>query len=199
MKIVILGLVSICIILTGIFVAATREHDAPRESVSPTEKMYRSEALGIAFDYPAHYYLEEKNLSTGARTRYALILTEDTEENRAVREGTAGPREGPTAITIDIFQNNLDNYTTEKWVRGTNDSNFKLSPDGVLTATLLGGEAALTYRWSGLYEGETVAVARPDFIYAASVTFLTPEDTTRDDFDKVLESVRFTDSTPELE
>mgnify|MGYP003394339946 CR=1 FL=1 len=201
MRTTLLALVGIVVLLGGVFFYAREEHSAEMEEPPTNQelKTYRSETTGISFRYPSAYFLEEKDLSSGKHTRYAIILTEDTEENRQVREGTAPPREGPTAITIDIFQNNLDNYTTENWIRGTNDSNFKLSPDGTLTSVIVGDESGLYYRWSGLYEGETVAVARPRFVYALSATYLNPEDQIRRDFEEITKTLRFTDNTPELE
>ena len=83
---------------------------APSESPVQTETVetYSSEKYGIAFSYPQRYFLEEKELGNAERAHHAIILTEDTEENRDVREGRAPGREGPVSITIDFYQNNLD-------------------------------------------------------------------------------------------
>jgi hypothetical protein len=79
--------------------------------------------------------------------------------------------EGPPAITIDIYQNNLDKQTTEGWIRNSRESNFKLG-EGRLASTTISGFPALSYRWSGLYEGSTIVLAEPNLIYAFTVTYL---------------------------
>lgn len=152
-------------------------------------KEYVSTHHTLSFKYHDSYYLEEKEVGNGERSHHFISLTEDTEENKQVREGTAPPREGPTAITVDIFQNNLDNMNAEKWITETNNSNFKLSPDGILTKATVGGKEATSYRWSGLYEGKSVVVATPEFVYMFSVSYLTPEDVILRDFDALLATV----------
>ncbi len=149
------------------------------------------EGHGISFSYPAHYFLEEKNTGNAERARYSIILTEDSEENKAVREGRAPGRDGPTAIVIEIFQNDLDYRTAEQWIKETSDSNYKLSPDSVLTAREVGALSGFAYRWSGLYEARTIAVANDSFVYSFTATYLTPEDLILKDFETLLQSVKF--------
>lgn len=176
------GIGALCLVALGIFLYSNLD----TKNVS-----FTSSSTGISFIYPGTYHLEEKNTGTGERSRFTIVLMEDTEENKAVRDGTAPPREGPVTITIDAFQNNLDSYTAESWIRGTNDSNYKLSPDGVIEETAISGEKALKYRWSGLYEGETYALAQGDWIFALSVTYMSKEDLIRTDFQKILDTVTF--------
>ena len=162
-------------------------------TVVETLKKYTDEILGISFlypNYPTSYYLEKKDLSTGERLRYTLVLIEDTEENRQLRKGKSPtPREGPTAITIDLFQNNLDKQTAIDWVKGSSDSNFKLGDQTYSSATIDQMEA-VRYRWSGLYEGESVVAADEKWIYMLSVTYLTPQDRIRPDFSKVVDTFK---------
>lgn len=161
-----------------------------KQITAPTTlKEYSNSEHSISFKYSDAYYLEEKEVGNGERTHHFISLTEDTEENKQVREGTAPPREGPTAITVDIFQNNLDGLSVDQWVTGTNDSNFKLSPDGTITTLTVGEKEALSYRWSGLYEGKSVVIATQEFIYMFSVSYLTQEDSILRDFDALLATV----------
>ncbi len=186
MKIKLLSLVLGIIILGGaIFLFAG---EAPSNA---DVNRYVSPNTGVSFSYPATYFLEEKSVGNGERAHYSIILTEDTEENRAVREGGTPGREGPTAITIDAYQNNLDRYTADQWIQNTSESNFKLSPDGKLSATDINGVPATAYRWSGLYEGKTTVVAFPAYVFAFSVTYLTPDDQIVKDFDGVTLSTTF--------
>lgn len=146
-------------------------------------KTYSSE--DIAFRYPADYYLEEKTINSAQRYHRQIILTEDTEENRLVREGKTGPREGPTAITIDIFQNKIDEMTLIQFVTGTNDSNYKLG-SGVVSTTTIGSMPGLEYFWSGLYEGRSFVATDTVDIYHFAVTFMSYEDPIIADFETII-------------
>src|SRR3989344_3620110 len=53
-----------------------------------SQKIYSNDTYGLRFEYPATYYLETKEESEPGRTHVSIILTEDTEENRELREGT---------------------------------------------------------------------------------------------------------------
>jgi hypothetical protein len=116
------------------------------------------------------------------------MLTEDTSENKAVREGDAPGREGPTAITIDVYQNNLDKQDAESFIKGSSDSNYKLG-NGVLATTTRGSVVGTEYSWSGLYEGRSFVIAKPDYIYMFSVTRLDSTDRILQDFDNLLRTV----------
>ena len=185
---VLLAVLVLCAVLGALFFAGGLGAERGAQT-----RAFTFEPIGLRFDYPAKYFVEVQNLGDGHRAHFALVLYEDTPENRTLIEypKSVPPREGPPTITIDIFQNNLDASDTEGWVRGSNDSNFKLSPDSVLSPARVGGEAGLRYRWSGLYEGESVAVARPDNIYMFSVTYLSPEDPIRGGFEALLSTVAF--------
>ena len=162
----------------------------PGRDVEPVQT-YESAALGISFSYSGRYVLLEQDQSTGARTLHVVVLMEDTEENRALVGGESSDgREGPPTITIAIHQNHLDNYTTERFIRDTNFSNFKLS-DGKLVPFTAGSEEGLRYHASGLYENENVVVARADFVYMFTVNYLTPEEEIVRDFERVLQTVEF--------
>ena len=145
-----------------------------------TWSTYASEDLGVIFQYPDTYTVEERDLGSGQRERRSIVLT--------AKENLPPPQngEGPPTITIEGFQNNLDNYSADTLIQSTNFTNFKLSPDSAITPTSIAGEQALEFRWSGLYEGKSIVVARPDWAYVFSVTFLTPEDAIIGDFEKIL-------------
>ncbi len=148
-------------------------------------KTYRGEQYGIRFKYPGGYFLSENNTGDGHRYAHAIVLT-DSDPRVIPQNG-----EGPTSITIAIFQNNLDHYTTEQWIRGNNNSNFKLSPDGMLQEVAVGGERGLGYRYSGLYEFDSVVIARPENVYMFTVSWMDERARMRKDFTKLLETVTF--------
>lgn len=149
-------------------------------------KTYKSISYGISFLYPENYFLEEKPTGNGERSRYTITITEDTKENRLVREGKTEAREGPVSITIDVFQN-LENQSAESWIKRTSYSNYKLGDGNILPITL-GGKDALSYRWSGLYEGNSVVFVHKGNVIMMSVTFLSPTDPIVDIFESILET-----------
>ncbi len=151
-----------------------------------TMKTYSSEEL--SFTYPALYYLEERTIADEKRSHRQIILTEDTEENRLVREGKSPGREGPVAITIDVFPNTLGKQTLMQYVTGESDSNYKLGAGKVSTITI-GSQTGLEYFWSGLYEGRSFVTSNASNIYNFSVTFMNYDAPIVDDFEALLSTV----------
>ncbi len=145
------------------FLPDTNNQQPPQVSTDP---IYSSDKYGISFSYPETYQLTEMHAEGSAMREHHTIVLQQKTDLPAPEGG-----EGPPSITIDIYQNNLDNRATEDWIRGDSRSNFKLG-DGTIASTTIDGKPALSYRWSGLYEGTTVAMARPDWIYAFNVTYL---------------------------
>jgi hypothetical protein len=162
----------------------------PQSDTNPKEIWF--EKFGVRFIEPENYFLIEKATPSGERLHTTVILAEDTTENRALFAGERPGTEGPPTVTIGIFQNDLDKYTTEGFIEGTNFSNFKLS-DGKLTETTLGGESAFRYHATGLYENENVVIARANFVYMFTVSYNSPTDPIVSDFERLLESVQFSE------
>jgi len=137
----------------------------------------------FSFAYPDTYHLEEYDMGNGERRHVAVVLTGENE--------TVVPdSEGPVAISVDVYQNDLDNLTPEQWITGTNDSNWKMATSPQ-ERVMVGGKEALTYRWSGLYEAETTVFEHAGNIVAVTVTFISPEDAIRGDFDRILSAFEF--------
>lgn len=159
--------------------------DAPANPV-PAEAMrsYASQEYGIEFRYPSSYQISERDLP-GSGQRHHHVVTLMRAEDLPPPEGG----EGPPAITIEMIQNDLDGMTTEEWIRNSSLSNFKQS--GELSSSTIAGQQALSYTWDGLYRGDTTAIALPAYIYAFTVTYLTPEDGIRRDFENLLRTVVF--------
>ena len=179
------------IIASTLFIfSPRRSHEAaPAEVPQSHLNTFKSDRYGFSFSYPDTYELTEHEAAGGAlREQHTIVLMRKT-DLPPTQNG-----EGPPSITIDIVQNNLDKLMTEEWIRGSSVSNFKLSPEGTLSAVSLGGLPALSYRWSGLYEGTTIAIARADWVYAFSVTYLEPGADSVQDFVALRESIAFSDS-----
>lgn len=151
-------------------------------------KTYDAPEYGLSFEYPAHYLLSEAELGNGERAQYHIDLIEDTPENRALKAGLSPGRDGPTAISFDIFQNDLDKTGLVAWVKGNSNSNFKLS-DGTYENTEIGGVPAVFYRHSGLYEANAFVFGHDGNIIKATVTYLSPDDPIIGDFSGVLSTL----------
>lgn len=149
-------------------------------------KTFESE-LGISFEYSDIYFLETRELGDGHSGHLLIMLTEDTEENRLVREGKTPPREGPTAITFELFQS-PDESEPLLWITENQESNYRLG-NGIINEMNVAGKIALTYHWSGLYEGDSIVFKNRDYIVFGSVTYLTPEDKIRTDFNGILKTI----------
>ena len=180
----IIGIVAVILILVAaafIFLPKTGSNDAQTPM-----KNYFNEEYGFTFDYPEGYLLSEQDLEGSAQRKRHVITLIREEDSPAPKDG-----EGPPAITIMIVQNNLDKQTTRQWVEGSADSNFKQSPDQGTAEVKVGGISGLVYRWDGLYQGETSAVATPNWIYAFSVTFHNEDEDIVADYRKVINSVAY--------
>ena len=146
---------------------------------------YNSEAAGIEFTYPNNYLLAEHREGGGARDWDVVILTE--ENDLPIPQNS----EGPPSIVMIVFEN-VENQSLEDWIHGSAFSNFKLS-DEKLSSTTVGGEEALAYRYSGLYESDAVVVEHSARVYFFSAGWITEEDQIRRDFQSILGSVTFKD------
>ncbi len=155
--------------------------------VLPTEEQYSSSTFDVRFVYPDYYVLAEKKTGSAERNQYEVTLTADLESARE----SVSPTEGPVSIVVSVYQNDLDNLTAEQFIETTSFSNFKQSPDGVITPVQVAGKQAYWYLWDGLYHGESVVVAEGDWIYMFSVTYNSSKDQIWKDYRELLKTVRF--------
>lgn len=143
---------------------------------------YESLQYGLSFEYPKNYYLKER---AGERPSLALVLVEDTQENRDLLNGVSTEaREGPTSITVEVYEN-PQQLSAEEWMREL--TNWGTGAQEV-TPTTIASTEGLRYRWSGLYEGSSVLFTSGTSTYVLSVTWLTPEERIVRDFETILSS-----------
>lgn len=186
-------------ILVGIFAVFLaggfffmKEQPAPEinDQKSVDLEQYTSETYGLSFAYPSSYVLSEMDAEgSGMRLHHIITLMRKADLPLPVNG------EGPPSITIEVYQNNLDEQTTEEWIKNTSASNFKLG-EGRLASTTISGLPALSYRWSGLYEGTTIALAQEHWVYALTVTYLEMGAPIIQDFVVIRDSVRI---SPKME
>ncbi len=171
----IITIIALAVILIAGLTYWEKKADAPAEAGGKT---YTSEEYGFSFEYPEGYVLTEQETAEG----YAVVL---------VLEEDATPRvdsEGPISINVNVYSGNADRALLE-WL--TNDIHSNYDPLRVHTSTTVGDLPALTYEWSGLYEGKSVAVKNGDDIIVFSRTRIAMEDKTVADFEPLVESVKF--------
>lgn len=146
-------------------------------------QQYASED-GVTFQYPDTYELSSRTVGNAEREWDVLVL---------LPKGYVAPQggEGPPAISMSVFQN-PEGMSLEAWVQGDARSNWKMIVDERATRpTTVGGEPAIWYHYSGLYEVDSVAVAHGGRIYIFSGDWLEPNDTTRTDFNALIKTVQF--------
>jgi hypothetical protein len=160
------------------------ENDASPEPVviNGEYKKYKNATYGIAFSYPPAYALGENDEGNGERWHHAIIL------RRKEDAPPAPDTEAPPSMRIDIYQNDLDQRSLQDWLTGTSFSNFKLG-DGSYQDVRVDDTEAVSYHWSGLYEGRTVAFRHRDAIIAVTGTFFTQSDALYKDFDTLVRSL----------
>lgn len=156
----------IVLVIVGYSMLGRDTTSAPR---APSDNRYESAIHGIAFFYPDGFVITEQEIGTSERSRYMITIVR--EEDVGIPEGG----EGPTAVTIDIHDNALDQTPLYDWMTASSFSNYKLGPMTYAT-TSVDRKESVTYRWSGLYEGETTAFLHEDRVFAVSGTFMEPTD-----------------------
>lgn len=140
----------------------------------------------VRFQYPTSYILTEKEVGNAERTHYVITLIKASDAQNGDKENAEGPR----AITFDFYQNK-EKLTPEQWVRQSSFSNFKLSPDSKLEQLPFGGAPAVSYRWNGLYSGQSLVTTTSGDILVISVTYDGESDVRLTDYKRLLSTVEF--------
>lgn len=146
---------------------------------TPAMQTYQNDMYGISFSYPEGYILSEDDVNPLGTPRHHVVTI--------IREEDAVPRlnsEGPTAITLDFYESST---TLANWLASP-VSNLYLGSS--YASTTVDGEDAVSYGWSGLYEGNTVAFTHKNAVVAATVTFISPADQIVADYEALLSSIR---------
>lgn len=187
--IVLLG--AICIIGIGwLFFTAKSGTSGPYDVSTTTPhtnlKEFSIPEHSIRFAYPSNYFV---STSTGAGGHVQVVLMEDIPENHALNEV---PREGPTAITLEIYPN-TERLSAEAWVKkNATTTNYSLRKgDGMLRPSFIAAHDVFEYEWSGLYEGMSNVMVHGPTAHVWSVTRLTPDDQILKDYLGILTTIAF--------
>lgn len=180
----------------------SQEHQAAQEAQrvevanSDVREYYSDGTFGFRFPYPASYVRKVVDDPSVEQVMHRSIILVAGNDADAFYSET--PTDGPPAITVDVFTNALAaTHSIADWVRQSPQSNFNISPDKQLADSTLGGLPAVRYRWSGLYEGESVAVALGQNILIASVSYRASDDAIRTDFENLLQGFFYVDPKEE--
>src|SRR3989344_4569950 len=150
----------------------------------PAGMLRYSSEEGVSFLYPDTYELSSRTEGNGERSWDVLVL---------LPKGYVPPQngEGPPVIALSIF-NNVEGYPLETWIKGDAKSNWKLAADpGGLGSMTVGGEPALAYKYSGLYETSAVAVAHGGKIFLFEAGWPAPPDRIVEGFQNLLNTGNF--------
>ena len=147
-------------------------------------ELFMDTVIGISFGYPDHYVVAQ-DVPSEEGYLHSVTLTEKGVDASPVDS------EGPPTIAIDVYVRDSSNRTIEDWIRGDRRSNFHLSPDAILTQRTVGDDEGLSYSWDGLYTGESIGVMEGGRVFIFSVSYLSPEDRIKADFERIVSTVRF--------
>lgn len=169
--------------------AATSTNPTPNTPVLADTKTVTLPEYQIAFEYPSTYFI---STSTKSKTGYSLVLLQDTEENRNLGNPNTPPRDGPVSITLSIYPNPKQLSAPDWTKQNAAISNYAVrKTEGKNIPSKIAAHNAFQYEWSGLYEGESYVVVNGNFAYGWSVSFNSPDDQIRKDFEMILKSVEF--------
>lgn len=136
---------------------------------------YRESDLGVSLAYPSTYHLEKRDNGD-------IVLTKG---NDVIGSPNS---EGPTSITMTSYSK-LPGQDLEEWVKNASSSNYSIQGNSLRNMNLAGKEA-IRYSHFGLYEADAVVfVGKNGKVVMLAVTYLTPEDEIRKDFEDILKTI----------
>lgn len=146
--------------------------------------VFDSAEFGLSFQYPEAKEPVIQNASKAGEEMLSVVL---------LPKGYVPPQggEGPPAVAVSKYSN-PKNLSIEEWVKTDARSNWQLAAqDGGLGSTSVGGNDALAYRHSGLYETSAVVAAHEGYIYLFTAQWMSAEDPIHAEFEALLRSVSF--------
>lgn len=175
-----IAILAVVVVLAGMGYAVIQNQTPAPEPTTEDSSQYSS--ADITFTYPDTYKLTERNDSfEGNAVKVITLIDKDVV--------IPDMSEGPPAISILIVSDS-SSTTLEQWVKTKSISNFQLSQSQKLYPVTVGGEEALNYTHSGLYESEAYAVKHEGKIYLLSVGSIDQSEQITADFQKILKTVQ---------
>lgn len=171
-----------CVAIIAIVIITWRSSEpvvAPEAPIVSTDTRFKNGVLGLEFSYPVAY-MAQTTAGNGVET--TAIVTVIHQDDIERRPGSEAPR----SVEIVVYPRQED-ATLDDWL-AQKVSNFELS-DGTYSETVIDGAPARSYRWSGLYEGETMVFIHDQSFVSVSATSITPQDDIRAAYKMVLETM----------
>lgn len=161
---------------------------------------FNNQSIEIAFDYPdgpdgyviddLSAFVEEQPQAIEVLKVYRIMNSKEKFE----LENSEGGREGPPAMQLTVFKNDL-NQSASMWVDAfPSFSNIEMVLGEVDRDAVVGGANAVRYTNDGLYMTDNVVVANGGYVYHFTVGYLEPNSVIHQDFKAIVDSVRFVPS-----
>lgn len=175
----------IVIVVGGIYLTTnTTPTTVGNGTATSTPGVYHSEQVGLEFNYPDTYKLEERADSFEGKPITVLTLID---KDVVIPDMS----EGPPVISVIVVPN-PENLPLDQWIRTKSISNYNLAnQEAEMGGSTVGDEAGLGYVYDGLYQNTAIAVAHSGKIYLFTVGTLTAEDQIKTDYWSLLETVQF--------
>jgi hypothetical protein len=137
---------------------------------------YESSTYNFSFEYPSDFEITERNLDINGEG--LLVLTLLPRDSSVAENG-----EGPAAVSVIVTVNPTTTPLREVIER------LQFTGDGgQLTDTTLAGLPAVSYRTTGLYEADNVALSHNSRIYIISAAWISRDDPNLAAFKTIMET-----------
>lgn len=164
------------------YVIKDLEHGYISGATPVTMRQYSSED-GVTFKYPDTYSLSSKHHSMAGASWDSV---EFVNKNVTVPQNS----DGPESISLQVFDDSAG-LPLDKYIKNDVRTNFQLSSSHSLSSSTIGGEPALIYQYTGLYENDVVAVLHNKKVFLFSVSWSQTVEPIRHDFSSMLSTVTF--------
>ncbi|MFA7216710.1 MAG: hypothetical protein WC095_01865 [Candidatus Paceibacterota bacterium] len=153
-----------------------------------SENKYYNDVLGISFDMPKNYFVEDHSFTNSLYSGFDLY--EDTKGNRLLLSGEI-VGELPVSISCVAFENPED-ISIKEWVNSDEFETLFFAQDVNLTEeNIIPDVSAYGYDSDGLYASKNIVFKHSSGkIFNCRVSYITLQDKIVDDFQKFLMSIK---------
>lgn len=130
------------------------------QSSKDSQNTYKSQPLGVSFEYPEGYVVDKTNEQpdTGTETLRGALEVWTLADSKAIQTNKFEGTELPANVSISVYRN-PNRLSLQEWVKSS--SNYFISPKNY-TQQQVAGQEAIAFQSTGLYESENVALPSLD-------------------------------------
>lgn len=185
-----ISLISLILVLLVGWILISKNTPFNLKNATPTTENISIPDYGFAFSYDNEKLILVEQLE---ETRGDLVYRTTLFNKNEYAEflGSSTPREGPTAISLEVFRNPM-NQTPSEWIKNHPAANFAFSVPNSLHSETIGTTEYATYEWDGLYRARAYATDKNGYLYLFTVTYLTETDQLYTQMPTLLESLSWT-------